>query len=396
MFIILALIVILYGMVKSSQSTSTSIGILIIFWCYLWILYFIVHVMGYFKEYDKIKYVPYFSSIIPIFFIFYMIYQTKDFDENDIGIIIISYTFVYVLTYLFLRETSSIFIDQFFGKEICSMGGDFSKTTLIFDYYSDNKIQLVKTTIGNILNYNLLSVNIINFKQRKYKIWHYSKKYPSYKWYKENVLLVELLVNTSETLEDIEEYDYIEDFEIVGEDVADYDLTHHFLFLYQFSDFGNSIESINSLDTELKLALQAMLPDDTLIFDYSKTDITPPEITICLYGLFEKYLTIKYGSLYDAMHFKIHDAFQGLRESHKRVLKYIVFFGLIFIILYSIFDFLNGLNISESATNSILIMCSILVLVPQFIPQFRRVINYISSDDTEIQNKRRNEKEKKP
>lgn len=86
---------------------------------------------------------------------------------------------------------------------------------------------------------------------------------------------------------------------------------------------------------------------------------------------------------------------QGMRESHKRTFKYISFCGSIVIIFYAIFKFLNNLDISESTTNSIVIISSIVLLIAQLAPQFSRVAKSISSDDNDIQKKIRSEKEEK-
>ena len=189
--------------------------------------------MGLFRKYDEIKYLPFFTSIIPILIIFFKIYNAEEFDETDISLIILSYTFLSILTYKYLKITSSSIISHFVGKEIGGLGDDYFTTTVVSnDKYSDQMEQLVKNTITNILNYKLIAINDIYINNRKYKIWHYSRKFAFNSWYRENILFLELLIETDEEIEYIEESDYIKEFEIIDEFEFDSGLVYSFIFLY--------------------------------------------------------------------------------------------------------------------------------------------------------------------
>lgn len=381
-----------YLVINFNQSISILSIIIIIFVIYWVILYYLVNLMGLFNKYNEIKYIPLFSSFIPIFFIFLRIYQTREFIVNDFVLIIFSYTIVSISTYKILQASSSQIISQIIGKKISDLGNNFFITTIIFNNYSYEIRQLIKVTITNILKYKVVAITDINFNNQKYKIFHYRRKYEFNNWYNEDILLVELFIETDPILDEIDEYDYIEDYEILDEKNSNDEFTYTFVFLYQFFDVGKTLIHTQSDDTELGLILKSLLPKDTLIYQYSKLDVTPPEIIKSLYGAFEKYLTIKYGMMLEVIYVRIRNEIQQMKESHKKILKYISYSGIYLTILLLIFNYLNSINLNQSSTNALLIIFALITATPSFFSIYRVIGNIISTENNDTQTKRKDDK----
>ena len=340
-----------------------SVIVSIIFILYWYILYCSISIIGLIREFDKIIYLQFFFPFIPVFFIFLNIYQTRKFTENDIGIILITYALVLLITTVYLRLTSSRIISHVGGKDIGGLGDDFFITTVISSDNSYQIIQLIKATIINILGYKLKSIDQIYIEDRKYKIRYYSRKYAPNIWYSENILLLELIIETDEDPTEIKEFHQIEEFEIVDNDIIENECEYSFAFLYQFADLGDSIVHIGSEESELGLALKSILPDNTFIYQYKNTDITPVEIRSAIYTNLQNYLTIKHGALIDSFQTKVKNELQHMKDSHKTILRNIMILVLIIILSSAVFNFFNSLDISSNTTNTLVVIGTILTII---------------------------------
>ncbi|MFA4935771.1 MAG: hypothetical protein WC568_08050, partial [Candidatus Methanoperedens sp.] len=160
------------------------------------------------------------------------------------------------------------------------------------------------------------------------KVLNFRKKNLAYGAYK-NILLTELYIEVTD------------DFKLVNiVDNYDYEKNvYKCMYIYQYYDDGDKIASLSSPDEAVYLAIKGILPEDILIHYHKDDDTTPGEIRALHYTLFQKYFTIRYGTLIDKAETKLKDVLIRLKEPYKKALKYSLF--LIIILLIILYLYIN-------------------------------------------------------
>lgn len=318
---------ILYDYKKISFDFFVMFFINVVFFFYLLIL--ITVLVALFKQSNKLRiYMLLFIPIIPVLFLGIHVFQSRGFNYMDIYLFILLYLFYFFITAVFMVKLSNDIIGYVVGKEMGSMDDDYFAISVMFKPIKDEEQadNLLKNIIVNLLNYNFNKVNSIYYNKKTYEVLNYKKK-NTYK----NILLTDIYIEVTDDLKLINIVD-------------NYDIDKNVwkcLFIYQYFDNGDKIESIPSTDNAVYLAIKGILPKDTLIHYYKNKDTTPSEIRALHHELFQKYFILRYGTLIDKAKTKLEDVLIRLKEPYKKALKYGFYLVIVLFIIIYLYTYLN-------------------------------------------------------
>lgn len=298
-------------------------GILLLIVLYIYLLPLVIILTGLFGKFLKLLlYIIFAIPIIPDLFIFYSIYQTREFIDNDIIIMASLYLLLLIFTIVYVVKNSYDLVGLIVGKEIVNMGDDFFAINVLSKDTCEGDVNLlIKDIITNLLKYKFIKSNNISDTDKKYKILNYRRMH-LYK--QENIILTELYIKVTDDNKLIKITDGFDDEKN----------TYKCIYIHQYNDDGEKISQLSSNFGDVYLAIKGLLPEGALI--HKDDDITPNEIRSLHDRLFRKYFIIKYGTLIDKAEIKMKDILLRLKEPYKKPLKYgFISFTLLFILIYA-------------------------------------------------------------